>query len=268
MSSAWILSAPKLSTQLSEAGVAEYRVSSAEASIFLNEQLGRVIRLKLTDQIHCVGCGRKISKTFQQGYCFPCTQTLPECDLCMVKPELCHFAAGTCRDEAFAHTHCFQPHYVYLANSSGLKVGLTRAKNVPHRFIDQGASEARLIAKTASRRTAGLLEVHFKQSLADKTNWRKMLMGESSFTEWPDLQELKPDFGALALELDWIATPQSIHIRYPVLEYPKKVISLNLVELREITGTLLGIKGQYLILDQGVINWRKHAGHTLSLELV
>ena len=53
---------------------------------------------------------------------------------------------------------------------------------------------------------------------------------------------------------------------YPVLEYPTKIKSLNLDKTPLISGLLLGIKGQYLILDNGVINLRKYAGYELTFQ--
>jgi hypothetical protein len=50
-----------------------------------------------------------------------------------------------------------------------------------------------------------------------------------------------------------------------VLEYPKKVKAHNLEKTPEIEGTLQGIKGQYLILDTGVINIRKYTAYDVQL---
>ena len=110
----------------------------------LNNLIGQKISLEHLGIIHCVACHRLINKSFQQGYCFPCTQKLAQCDLCIVKPERCHFHLGTCREPEWGETHCLQDHVIYLANSSGLKVGITRQKNILNksRWIDQGATQA------------------------------------------------------------------------------------------------------------------------------
>ena len=58
----------------------------------------------------------------------------------------------------------------------------------------------------------------------------------------------------------------AINIRYPVLQYPDKVKSINLDKTPEFSGQLLGIKGQYWMLDgDRVINMRKYAGYELSI---
>jgi hypothetical protein len=59
-----------------------------------------------------------------------------------MKPETCHYHLGTCREPDWAQNHCFRPHIVYLANSSGVKVGITRKTQIPTRWLDQGASQA------------------------------------------------------------------------------------------------------------------------------
>jgi len=56
-------------------------------------------------------------------------------------------------------------------------------------------------------------------------------------------------------------------IRYPVLEYSAKPQSANLDKDPVLEGTLLGIKGQYLLLDTGVINIRKYTAYTLSVSV-
>ncbi|WP_153944945.1 DUF2797 domain-containing protein, partial [Acinetobacter baumannii] len=70
--------------------------------------------------------------------------------------------------------HCMIPHYVYLALSSGVKVGLTRKNNEKKRWVDQGAVRAIPIAEVPTRKMAGELEVYLTQYVADKTDWRKM----------------------------------------------------------------------------------------------
>ena len=51
------------------------------------------------------------------------------------------------------------------------------------------------------------------------------------------------------------------NIKYPVLEYPTKIKSLKLEKLHNVEGVLKGIKGQYLIFDDGhVFNVRSHEG--------
>ncbi len=118
---------------------AEYFLRLDDEEIRLNDYLGQTLMLDFAGDIHCQACGRKTNKSFNQGYCFPCFNKLAECDACIMSPEKCHFHLDTCRDPAWGERRCMQDHYVYLANSSGLKVGITRGSQVPTRWFDQGA---------------------------------------------------------------------------------------------------------------------------------
>ncbi|MGD8642084.1 MAG: DUF2797 domain-containing protein, partial [Gammaproteobacteria bacterium] len=214
-----------------------YSLPVGDDVVALNEFMEKKIALHYTGTINCIACGRKTSKSFNQGYCFPCMRSLAECDSCIVKPELCHFDQGTCRDEEWARAHCMQDHFVYLANSSGIKVGITRHTQVPTRWIDQGATQALPMYKVASRRISGLLEVIIKNHVADKTDWRKMLKGSAEpadleakrdelvsvcESEINQLCETLPENGIQFLPSETVS-----EIHYPVLEYPAKVTSLN-----------------------------------------
>ncbi len=108
----------------------------------VNQFIGKALSLTFQGEIHCIECGRKTRKSYNQGYCFPCFKSLASCDMCIMKPETCHYQQGTCRQPEWGETHCFQDHYVYLANSSAIKVGITRGTQIPTRWIDQGASQA------------------------------------------------------------------------------------------------------------------------------
>jgi hypothetical protein len=170
-----------------------------------------------------------------------------------------------------------QDHYVYLANSSGLKVGITRGTQIPTRWIDQGAIQGLPVFRVKNRLHSGLLEVIFKQLTADKTNWRTMLKGQVDELDLlaerdhllaqaqEDIQALEQQLGLQAVQT--LDDAQPLAIDYPVLEYPSKVVSFNLEKTPLIEGTLMGIKGQYLIFDTGVINMRKYAGYQISLSL-
>ena len=155
----------------------EYVLPVGDVLIDLNLLLGQTVRLDFGGRIFCVACGRQTNRSFNRGYCYPCFQGLAQCDLCIVKPELCHYDRGTCREPAWGETHCMQPHYVYLANSSGVKVGITRRTQIPTRWMDQGATQALLIAYVPSRHRAGLVEVLLKRHVSDRTDWRRMLKG-------------------------------------------------------------------------------------------
>ena len=145
----------------------------------LNRYLGGELKIVFTGDIHCTACGRATKKTFGPGYCFPCSQSRAEADICIVKPELCHYHQpdDPCRDDDFARAHCFQPHVLYAALTSGLKVGITRRENIPTRWLDQGATAAVPLAELPDRRSVGLVEARLRDvaGLADKTHWTKLL---------------------------------------------------------------------------------------------
>ena len=251
-----------------------YRLPIGEVELPLNACLGKTMCLEYAGAITCIACGQRTKKSFNQGYCFRCVRTLAQCDLCIVKPERCHFAQGTCREPAWGLAHCMQPHYVYLANSSGLKVGLTRASQIPTRWLDQGAAQALLCVRVPTRRQAGLVEVALKRFVADRTDWRKLLVGAP---EPLDLKARQQDLFALcgdAFETERAADEQPVTVLadaevwtfvYPVLTYPTRVSAFNFDNTARIEGTLLGIKGQYVILDTGVVNMRKFAGYAVTL---
>lgn len=248
----------------------QYRLPIGDTEIPLNPLLGSTITLIFTGQIFCLNCNRTTKNSFNQGYCFPCAQSLARCDVCIIRPEKCHYHLGTCREPAWGEAHCFIPHVVYLANTSGLKVGITRETQIPTRWIDQGAVAALPILRVQNRYQSGLVEVKMKEFVQDKTDWRKMLKGDPEVNNL--YQEKKTILENMAadksmaeiLPTAWIESTIT-SIEYPVIEYPKKVVSLNIQKTPKINGTLLGIKGQYLILDIGVINIRNLSGYDLKM---
>ncbi|WP_413616255.1 DUF2797 domain-containing protein [Halomonas cupida] len=252
----------------------KYTLRAGEQRLALNDYLGESLQLEWTGAIACTHCGRATRKSFAQGYCYPCFKSLAQCDTCIMKPELCHFHEGTCREPEWGQRFCFQPHIIYLANSSGLKVGITRATQMPTRWLDQGAIQALPILAVDTRQQSGFVEVLFKQQVSDRTNWRAMLKGEvveldlaaerdRLLGEVSDgLSQLRQRFGDDAIRaLDEPAW----QFDYPVLEYPSKVASHNLDKTPLVGGRLMGIKGQYLMFDTGVINLRKYTGYEIRL---
>ena len=254
-----------------------YTMLLGEHEIPVNQYLGRQLQLDYQGVINCVHCDRKTSKSFNQGYCYPCLRRLAQCDSCIISPEKCHYAAGTCREPRWGEEHCMIDHFVYLANTSGLKVGITRASQVPTRWMDQGASQAQAIFRVSSRLQSGLVEVVFKNHVADKTHWQAMLKGPAQPRDLEearrqlmeacadDIDQLRQQHGLQAITV--LEGEPETRISYPVLEYPAKVKSFNLDKTPSVGGTLMGIKGQYLIFDTGVINMRKYGGYQLSLTL-
>ncbi len=251
----------------------QYQLPLDDESVLLNPYIGKKIRLKYLDEIHCVECGRKVNKSYNQGFCFPCFKSLAKCDMCIMKPETCHYHDGTCRQPEWGEEFCLKPHYVYLANSSGIKVGITRGTQIPTRWIDQGASEALPIFKVTSRLLSGKLEMAIKNHVSDRTDWRKMLKSKAEHVDLTakrdelvklaaaEIKEIEDEFGKSEIEL---LDEAQIKIQFPVDTYPEKVKSFNFDKTPEIEGVLEGIKGQYLILDTGVLNIRKFAGYLVE----
>lgn len=242
----------------------------------LNDLLGEELQFAFDGEIFCVGCGRNTSKSFSQGYCYPCFRSLAACDICIVRPERCHYADGTCREPVWGEQHCMQPHIVYLAVSSGLKVGITREGQVPTRWIDQGAAQALPILATASRHLAGLVEVAIAEHVSDKTSWQRMLKGDPEHLDLCSERDRLLSLVAEPLErlnrqssggIRGLPDAEVITIHYPVRRYPDKVKALNLDKTPVVRGELCGIKGQYLMLDSGVLNVRKYTGYRVQLRL-
>lgn len=263
----------KLSSRLSSP--VDYRLPLGDTLVPMNTLLGGTVRLRFIGQIQCVHCGRATNKSFNQGYCYPCFQSLAQCDSCIIHPEKCHYEQGTCREPAWGEEFCMQDHIVYLANSSGVKVGITRATQIPTRWIDQGAVQALPIMRVRSRLQSGSLEVMFRQHVADKTNWRDMLREGDQVVDLPaekarlldlckdDLQEMMQRFGFHAVSV--LSGVEPLDIVYPVQGYPEKISSFNFDKDPIVEGTLLGIKGQYLMFDTGVINLRRFGGYHIEL---
>ncbi|ASL27175.1 DUF2797 domain-containing protein [Azotobacter chroococcum] len=253
----------------------QYALRLGEAQVPVNPLIGQPLRLEYLGAIHCSHCGRRTAKSFGQGYCYPCFRKLPQCDSCIVSPEKCHHALGTCRDPAWGERFCMTEHVVYLANSSGVKVGITRASQVPTRWLDQGACQALPILRVATRQQSGLVEDLLRSQVADRTNWRALLKGEAAPVDLPAVREqlfdscregleaLQARFGLQAIQPLNDAEP--VEIRYPVESYPGKIVSLDLDKTPVVEGILQGIKGQYLIFDVGVINIRKYTAYQLAV---
>lgn len=253
-----------------------YSARLGDNEIALNPLIDQQLKLIFSGSIYCIHCNRKTNKSFNQGYCYPCFQKLAQCDSCIIHPERCHFEQGSCREPAWGEKYCMQDHIVYLANSSGLKVGITRATQVPTRWIDQGATQALAIMRVRSRLQSGTLEMAFKQHVADKTNWRDMLKGKAAELDMAgerdkllaaceeDVKELMARFGFFAISV--LKGIDAVSIDYPVQAYPEKITSLNFDKEPMVSGTLKGIKGQYLIFDSGVINLRRFSGYEVELQ--
>ena len=245
----------------------QYNLVSEDVNIDMNAQIGRKIKIKFEGVTQCMSCNQ-YKKLFAQGVCFDCFNSSAMASPCIIRPELCEGHLGKGRDIEWEKTNHVQPHIVYFAVASGLKVGVTRETQVPTRWIDQGASYAIKIAETPYRQLAGELEVALKGSFSDKTNWQRMLKNEIADY---DLVEEKWELeGLLPMGLiDYMSEDDEItEINYPVLSFPEKIKSVNLDKVPEIEQQLLGIKGQYLIFDDNkVLNVRKFEGYHVEIDL-
>ena len=254
----------------------QYHLPIGEHRVHLNPLLGKVLSLEFSGQINCIHCDRKTNKSFSQGFCYPCFRRLAACDSCIVSPEKCHFDAGTCREPDWAESNCFVDHIVYLANTSGVKVGITRHSQVPTRWMDQGATQAQPIARVQHRQLSGLLETALAKHVKDKTAWQTMLKGNGPDVSLEekrqelmelceaDVEALQDRFGLQSLQI--LEAQPTVAIAYPVTEFPSKVSAHNFDKQARVEGRLMGIKGQYLLLDTGVLNIRKFGGYHVELE--
>lgn len=258
-----------------QAPVVQYSFRLDDTQVPVNPLIGQRLRLEYLGAIHCSHCGKRTKTSFSQGYCYPCMTKLAQCDVCIMAPEKCHYDAGTCREPSWGEQFCMTDHVVYLANSSGIKVGITRATQLPTRWLDQGASQALPIMRVATRQQSGLVEDLLRSQVPDRTNWRALLKGDAEeldlvaireqvFDACADgLRELQGRFGLQAVQP--LTDAEVVQMKYPVEAYPSKIVSFNLDKDPVVEGTLLGIKGQYLIFDTGVINIRKYTAYQLAV---
>jgi len=247
----------------------QYYLILANDFININQLLSKTIELTFI-KYQCLGCG-KDKPIFRQGFCKQCFFELPQAADWIIRPELSKAHLGIeDRDLAYEQKVQLQDHVVYLANSSNLKVGVTRQTQIPTRWIDQGAHEAIPLLVVPNRYLAGLAEVSLKDHVSDKTNWRKMLTNHVEdvdlVKEKEKLATFLPDELTKYIQLD---NSKETEIHFPVLHYPTKVKSLNLVNKQHYKGKLVGIKGQYLLFeDQTVFNIRSNEGLVVRMAIV
>ncbi len=246
----------------------QYSLPIGDKHIELNQFINKNIKINFNGEINCIECNKKIKKTFMQGFCYPCFINSPRTSECILKPELCKAHEGQDRDMEWSEKHCLQDQYVYLSLTSNLKVGVTRNSQIPTRWIDQGAHAAILFAKTPNRYLAGMIEKDINQYISDRTYWRRMLLGE-----YPKLN-LLDEKEKLSTKLNqqyykYIDNDNTItKIEYPQFHKMEKIKSLNIEKNPIIEGTLTGIKGQYLFINNNtVLNIRKYTGYIFNIEL-
>ncbi|MBU3661084.1 MAG: DUF2797 domain-containing protein [Flavobacteriales bacterium] len=250
--------------------IIQYSLRTSIDSIAMNDLIGKEISLNWSGTIYCSKCSKVTKKSFGEGFCFTCFSSAAEASPCILHPELCEAHLGKGRDLEFEERNHNQPHFVYLAATDKVKVGVTRATQIPTRWIDQGASSSIILAETPNRYLAGCIEVALKDFFTDKTNWQNMLRNfqdESIDLEeekWQVHEELPSD-----LTQYWVENDEIIQLNYPVLEYPEKVSSMSFDKTAQIQGKLTGIRGQYLIFDnKNVINIRRHTGYEIEINEV
>ena len=245
----------------------QYYLDMKSDFLNMNQLINKEIALSFVTY-ECLNCHLE-KKIYRQGFCQSCFFDIPQAADWIMRPELskAHLDEED-RDLAYEKKVQLQPHIVYLANSSNVKVGVTRKQQVPTRWIDQGAHEAIEIVEVPNRYLAGITEVALKEHVADKTNWRKMLKNDiedENLVEWRD--RLKQYIPEEAMPY-FIENNTETNLNFPVLKYPVKPKSLNIEKQKNYKVKLVGIKGQYLIFeDETVFNIRSNEGLVVSIEL-
>lgn len=252
---------------------------------------GTRVALNHDGGFRCTVCDRQSKKLFD-GCCYPCFQTSAQADRCVLNPVGCHYMKGTCREPKWGEEFCYQTHYVYLAHTDKLKVGITRNGQVPTRWIDQGATMAVLLAKVGSRHQAGLLEDLLSQRYSDKSHWMKMLKAGNNRPDARTFDEMrrealsflraeldgpngqafiapKTESLAFASDIEILEDAVLAEIEFPLWQdIPEKITSLNLEKNPSLNSKILGIKGQYLFLENGVFNVRRHEGFVVTCDVL
>lgn len=255
-----------MSTSLVD-GLAKYKLQLYDVldrlePIDMNELVGKELRLSYMGYYNSILSGEKMNKPFGEGLTYKEFMESPQASPSIMRPELSEIHNGIAlRDYEWEVKHHLQPHYVYISLTSNYKVGVTRATNMPYRWIDQGATEAIVIAEVPYRQLAGLIEVELKNYIGDKTAWQRMLKGVVE--DQRRIEEVREE---LLSKIPYEFSPyikrdnEIVVINYPVLELPTKVKSLKIDKVQSFSSKLVGIKGQYLIFEDGVMNVRSHSG--------
>jgi hypothetical protein len=255
----------KMQTELKD--TVQYYLVFKDEFLHINQLLGQYVSIKHVAN-ECLNCGLD-KKIWRQGFCYDCFSSSPQAGDWIIRPELsrAHLDEED-RDLDYEKRVQLKPHMVYLANSSNIKVGVTRKTQIPTRWIDQGAHEAVAILEAPNRYLAGITEVALKEKVADKTNWRKMLTNSIEDVDLLRFRESLLDLIPQEAQEFILPVKEETHIHFPVLEYPKKVTSVNLTKTPEHSGKLMGIKGQYFIFEGGkVMNIRSHEGFVVDLKV-
>lgn len=243
----------------------QYYLETENDFLVMNQLIDKSIKIQFV-KFECLSCGED-KKIFRQGFCYDCFYKMPQAGDWIMRPELstAHLDQED-RDLEYEKQVQLQPHVVYLANSSSVKVGVTRKSQIPTRWIDQGAHEAIEIVEVPNRYLAGITEVALKEHISDKTNWRKMLTNEVENLDLNEEKEKLSEYIPEEIKPYFLEQKtKEIEMDFPVIAYPKKVKSLNLDKTTFFEGILKGIKGQYLIFEDGtVFNVRNYEGYVVE----
>jgi hypothetical protein len=254
------------------ATVAQYELTIGNQPVALNRLIGQWLRIEVADRMTCANCGAVIKRRFGDGYCYPCFSTLARCDLCVVSPDRCHYAQGTCREPTWGETYCMRPHVVYLANSGGAKVGITHPGNVPGRWLDQGAAAAVIVLEVPTRHAAGCAEKIIGRHLRESTDWRMLVSAPPAHIDLIELwRQLRPrtqaEFDTLGLRfpLQFVAALQERSFSYPIEAFAPAVQLKLDAPSDVVAGRLTGVVGSYMLFDRGVFNVRAHTSNQICL---
>ncbi|MGI9525570.1 MAG: DUF2797 domain-containing protein [Weeksellaceae bacterium] len=244
-----------------------YYLNFKDHFVDMNQAIGKTLAIEHAGY-ECKSCGLN-KPIFRMGFCKDCFFTVPEANPNILRPELSTAHLGEeQRDLEWEKKFELQPHIVYLALSGGLKVGVTREKQIPYRWIDQGASNALIFAETSNRYEAGMIEVLLKENLADKTNWQRMLKNENPEINLLEIKHEQKNMLSDDQISMYSANDKIWDIHYPIATYPQKVKSITLAKEPKFIHKLAGIRGQYLIFENGyVFNVRNHEGYVVNFAL-
>ena len=245
----------------------QYFLQLEDDYLNLNQALNKKLKIEFI-KYQCLGTGKN-EPIYRQGFCRSYFFESAAAGDWIMRPELskAHLNIED-RDLDYEKKMQLQPHIVYLANSSNVKVGVTRKAQVPTRWIDQGAHEAIKIVEVPNRYLAGITEVALKEHVSDKTSWQKMLKNDIEDVDLADWRTKLRPFIPEEVADYFIEDSVETHLEFPVLQYPEKVKSLNLEKTPSYEGVLKGIKGQYLIFeDQTVFNIRGSEGYYIGLDI-
>ena len=233
----------------------------------LNPLIGRWLRVESQGRITCQHCGARTRRSYAQGYCYRCFTTLARCDLCVMSPDRCHYDQGTCREPDWADGFCMMPHTVYVAVTSGPKVGITRSGREFERWADQGAQSAMRLLDAPTRKAAGIAEATLARALSDRTVWRDLVSRPAPDCGLPQLAaDLRASFETGLSGVRWLDAEPVTTLGYPIERYspPDR---RRLSDDGAIEGRLCGIRGQYLLFDEFVFNIREHTSNAVVVSV-